>query len=192
MERSQSQRHKHGGSSPYLLRSKSGATPAISSPLPKTPITSSKSEAKKIKKEVAAVAQGGSFVRFLPRSTSKAEVLSRKRSASTSLSAWALSPGRSLPSSSSPAPPPSPPVLKSPAGSVKLMKREVKSGVGGVLKYFRPKRVSPLVEEEYHQYRLAYNRLSQWRFANARAQASMAAVKRAAQVLLLLFFLILL
>lgn len=184
MEKSQSQRHKHGGSSPYLLRSKSGSTAAISSPLPKTSITS-KSEARKIKKEAAvavAAAYSGNFVKFLPRSASKAaEVPKRKRSASTSPSAWALSPGRSLPSLS---PATAPPVVKPPAGSEKSMKREMRSGVSGVLKYFRMKRVSPLLEEEYHQFRLSYNRLLQWRFANARAEASMAAVRRAAQVIL--------
>ncbi|KAG6390819.1 hypothetical protein SASPL_148564 [Salvia splendens] len=46
----------------------------------------------------------------------------------------------------------------------------------------RQKKVSPLLEEEYHQYRLMYNRLLQWRFANARAESSLATVNRAAQV----------
>lgn len=162
MEKSQNRRHEHGGSSPGMLRSKSGSTAAMS--------IYPEREAKKIKKEAAAAAAdgGGSLVRFLPRSMSKVEVPRRKRSASTSPSAWALSPGRSLPSPS-PAPPP---VLKTP----------VRSGVSGVLKYFRQKKISPLLEEEYHQFRLAYNRLLQWRFANARAQSSMATVNAAAQV----------
>lgn len=193
MEKSQSQRHKHGGSSPYLLRSKSGSTATISSPLPfpKTSIIS-KSKARKIKKETTAAAAtaataaySGNFVKFLPRSASKAEVPKRKRSASTSPSAWALSPGRSLPSLF---PATAPPVMKPPAGNEKSMKREVRSGVSGVLKYFRTKRVSPLLEEEYHQFRLSYNRLLQWRFANARAEASMAAVRRAAQVILSILY----
>lgn len=50
-----------------------------------------------------------------------------------------------------------------------------------VLKYFRHK-VSPALEEEYHRYRVTYNRMLQWRFANARSEASMAAVKQVAQV----------
>lgn len=184
MEKSQSRRYTHGGSSPRMLRSKSGSTAATSS-LTQTSIHS-KREAKKMKVEeavtatAAAAAHGSGFVRFLPRSTSKVEVPRRTRSASTSPSAWALSPGRS---SSSPA---APPVPRSPAGGKKLVKREVRSGMSGVLKYFRPKKVSPLLEEEYHQFRLVYNRLLQWRFANARAEASMAAVNRAAQVLILI------
>ncbi|XP_057804663.1 QWRF motif-containing protein 7 isoform X2 [Salvia miltiorrhiza] len=167
MEKSQSRRHQHGGSSPGMLRSKSGSTAAPIYP---------KREAKNIKEEAAAAA-GGGLVRFLPRSMSKVEVPRRKRSASTSPSEWALSPGRSLPSSSPAAPAPVP---KSPSGG---LKREVRSGVSvsGVLKYFRQKKVSPLLEEEYHQFRLAYNRLLQWRFANARAQSSMATVNTAAQ-----------
>ncbi|KAL0400940.1 UNVERIFIED_CONTAM: QWRF motif-containing protein 7 [Sesamum latifolium] len=114
---------------------------------------------------------------------SKIEVPRRTRSASTSPSAWALSPGRSLPCSS-PAPVAVAPVPKSPASHEKLMKQAAKSGgggVGGVLKYFRQKKVSPLLEEEYRRFRVAYNRLLQWRFANALAEASMAAVKRVAQ-----------
>ncbi|KAH6769084.1 hypothetical protein C2S51_014420, partial [Perilla frutescens var. frutescens] len=184
MEKSKYQRHQHGGSSPRLLRSKSGSTAATPSSLPQASTIFSRNEAKKRKKEAAAsAAHGGGYVRFLPRSMSKAEVPRRTRSASTSPSAWALSPGRSL-SCSSPAPPT--PVAKSPAGSEKLMKpREERSGMSGVFKYFRQKKVSPLLEEEYHQFRLAYNRLLQWRFANARAGTSMTAVKRAAQVKLL-------
>ncbi|XP_042045545.1 QWRF motif-containing protein 7-like, partial [Salvia splendens] len=154
MEKSQDRRHPNGSTSPGMPRRKA--------PTPRTSIYQ-KREAKELKKE----AEGG-LVRFLPRSMSKTEEgPRRKRSASTSPSAWALSPGRSL---SSPSPEPE-----------KLAKREARSGVSGVLKYFRQKKVSPLLEEEYHQYRLMYNRLLQWRFANARAESSMANVNRAAQ-----------
>ncbi|KAI3458313.1 hypothetical protein Pfo_014976 [Paulownia fortunei] len=200
MEKSQYRRHQHaaapGGGSPRFLRSKSGST-ALTSSRPEMhsftlqySITTkseeiSHSSAKKIKKkkEVTDAGGAGGFVRLLPRSMSKMEVPRRTRSASTSPSAWALSPGRSLPCSS-PAPATAAPVPKSPASYEKLMKQEAKGGgggVSGVLKYFRQKKVSPLREEEYHRYRVAYNRLLQWRFANARAEASMAAVKRVAQ-----------
>ncbi|KAL0292330.1 UNVERIFIED_CONTAM: QWRF motif-containing protein 7 [Sesamum calycinum] len=200
MEKSQSRRHQHaagrGGDSPRLFRSKSGSTAVeYSSPAETNAFTStrysrtsksvesSRTSAKKTqrKQEAADAGADGGLVRFLPRSMSKIEVPRRTRSASTSPSAWALSPGRSLPCSS---PAPVAPVPKSPASYEKLMKQEAKSGgggVGGVLKYFRQKKVSPLLEEEYRRFRVVYNRLLQWRFANARAEASMAAVKRVAQ-----------
>lgn len=164
MDKSQERRHQNGSTSPGIPRRKSFSA----APMPGlgASIIYQKRGAKELNKE----AEGG-LVRFLPRSMSKTEEGSRrKRSASTSPSAWALSPGRSLSSPSPPAP-------------EKLAKREARSGrVSGVLKYFRQKKVSPLLEEEYHQYRLMYNRLLQWRFANARAESSMATVNRAAQV----------
>ncbi|XP_011076516.1 QWRF motif-containing protein 7 [Sesamum indicum] len=206
MEKSQSRRHQHAagldGYSPRLFRSKSGSKAVeYSSPAKTNALTStrysrtskrvenSRTSAKKTqwKQEAADAIEDGGLVRFLPRTMSKIEVPRRTRSASTSPSAWALSPGRSLPCSS-PAPVAMAPVPKSPASYEKLMKQEVKSGgggVGGVLKYFRQKKVSPLLEEEYRRFRVAYNRLLQWRFANARAEASMAAVKRVAQKKLL-------
>ncbi|KAK6155894.1 hypothetical protein DH2020_010142 [Rehmannia glutinosa] len=197
MEKSQSRRQQHaaarGGDSPHLLQSKSGSA-TVKSPLPESHYLTSKYSkieenpqisAKKVKKKQEITdggdGGGGGFIRFSPRSMSKLEVPRRSRSASTSPSAWALSPGRSLPCSS-PAPAPVP---KSPASYDKLMKKETKGGggggVGGVLKYFRQKKVSPLLEEEYHQFRVMYNRMLQWRFANARAEASMTTVKRVAQ-----------
>ncbi|KAL0317660.1 UNVERIFIED_CONTAM: QWRF motif-containing protein 7 [Sesamum angustifolium] len=203
MEKSQSRRHQHaagrGGDSPRLFRSKSGSTAVeYSSPAETNAFTStrysrtsksvenSRTSAKKTqrKQDAADAGADGGLVRFLPRSMSKIEVPRRTRSASTSPSAWALSPGRSLPCSS---PAPVAPVPKSPASYEKLMKQEAKSGgggVGGVLKYFRQKKVSPLLEEEYRRFRVVYNRLLQWRFANARAEASMAAVKRVAQLMM--------
>lgn len=55
-------------------------------------------------------------------------------------------------------------------------------GVRGVLKYFKPKKVSPTQEEDYHWFRVLHNKLVQWRFANARAEAAMDATKAIAQV----------
>lgn len=163
MDKSQERRHRNGSTSPGIPRRKSFS--AAPTP-PRTSIHPKRGE-KELKKE----AEEGGLVRFLPRSMSKTEEEGprRKRSASTSPSAWALSPGRSLSSPSPPEP-------------EKLPKREARSGVSGVLRYFRQKKVSPLLEEEYHQYRVMYNRLLQWRFANARAESSMANVNRAAQV----------
>ncbi|KAI5346843.1 hypothetical protein L3X38_014722 [Prunus dulcis] len=92
-------------------------------------------------------------------------------------SAWALSPGRYLPCKVAP---------ESPAVSTKAAR--VKSsnsgggGVSGVLKYFRlQKKVSPIQEEDFHRFRLLHNRLLQWRFANARAEASLLVAKRVSQ-----------
>ncbi|XP_006355614.1 QWRF motif-containing protein 7-like [Solanum tuberosum] len=56
-----------------------------------------------------------------------------------------------------------------------------RGGVTSVLKYFKQKKISPILEEDFHQYRLMNNRLVQWRFVNARVEASMAAIKRVAQ-----------
>lgn len=98
---------------------------------------------------------------------------SKRATLMKSPSAWALSPGRFL---GSPAPPKSP-------GKVK--NSDSGSGHGGmskVLKYFRQKKVSSVQEEEYHRFTALHNRLLQWRFLNARAEASMANVKKAAEV----------
>lgn len=192
MEKSQHRRHQSAAA--RLLRSKSGST-AMAYSLPETHSLASKysispkggeiptKKSRKKQEATDAVADGG-FIRFAPRTMSKIEVPRRTRSASTSPSAWALSPGRSQPCSS-PAPAAVAPVPKSPASFTKLMKQEAKGGgVSGVLKYFRQKKVSPLVEEEYHRFRVAYNRLLQWRFANARAEASMATVKKMAEVII--------
>ncbi|CAI9774975.1 unnamed protein product [Fraxinus pennsylvanica] len=98
------------------------------------PLTSKKQQNKT--KEITDSTAAG-FVRFLPRSKSKTEVPRRTRSASTSPSAWALSPGRSSPL----------PVLKSP--SLEKLKRDSTGGGGGsggvsaVLKFFRQKKGKP-------------------------------------------------
>ncbi|KAK4353885.1 hypothetical protein RND71_026079 [Anisodus tanguticus] len=117
-----------------------------------------------------------SFAKFLQRNGS------RSSTAGNSPSAWAMSPGRPLPNS------PVPIVPKSPSSrKLKMdMSKDVsvaggRGGVAGVLKFFKQKKVSPVLEEDFHQYRLMNNRLVQWRFVNARAEASMAAVKRVAQ-----------
>ncbi|KAK8586587.1 hypothetical protein V6N13_010175 [Hibiscus sabdariffa] len=111
------------------------------------------------------------FVRFLQRGGSKPKGSSKP--ITNSPSAWALSPGRSSP-------------LMALQGSCETTEVRGKcskggGGVSGVLKYFRQKKVSPIEEEEYHQFRLVYNRMLQWRFANARAEVAMAAVDIDAQ-----------
>lgn len=60
--------------------------------------------------------------------------------------------------------------------------KRVKGGVSGVLKYFQQKKVSRVQEEEFHRFRVLQNRLLQWRFVNAKAEAAMAAVKGVAKV----------
>ncbi|GMH28052.1 hypothetical protein Nepgr_029895 [Nepenthes gracilis] len=94
---------------------------------------------------------------------------------SSSASAWALSPGRQH----SPCPLPESPKLKAVTGG--------SGGVGGVLKYFIKQKAASLVvqDEELYQCRVMHNRLLQWRFANARAEAAMAAVKIKAEEKLL-------
>ncbi|KAL2544326.1 QWRF motif-containing protein 7 [Forsythia ovata] len=69
--------------------------------------------------EITDAAAG--FVRFLPPYKSKTEVPRRTRSASTSPSAWALSPGRSFPLS----------VPKAP--SLETLKRDLKKAEAAVL-----------------------------------------------------------
>ncbi|KAJ7949558.1 QWRF motif-containing protein [Quillaja saponaria] len=88
-------------------------------------------------------------------------------------SAWALSPQR---------------FLGSPAGGPQLTAK-LKSGGGGsggavskVLKYFKQKKVSSLQVEEHHRLRILHNRLLQWRFVNARAEATMSTVKKVAEI----------
>ncbi|KAF3958083.1 hypothetical protein CMV_016965, partial [Castanea mollissima] len=96
------------------------------------------------------------------------------RSVTNSPSAWALSPGRTLGS----------PVMRpeSPGSGGKRVKSGGGGGgVSGVLKYFKQKKVSTLQEEEFHRFRVMHNRLLQWRFVNARAEAAMTGVKRVAE-----------
>ncbi|VVA10910.1 PREDICTED: QWRF [Prunus dulcis] len=120
-----------------------------------------------------------SFGKLLPRGRTSPSPRPRISSVPPprSPSAWALSPGRYLPCKVAP---------ESPAVSTKAAR--VKSsnsgggGVSGVLKYFRlQKKVSPIQEEDFHRFRLLHNRLLQWRFANARAEASLLVAKRVSQ-----------
>ncbi|XP_017442718.1 QWRF motif-containing protein 7 [Vigna angularis] len=120
-----------------------------------------------------------SFGKILQRGVSpdnNNNVGASKRTSSSvkSPSAWALSPGRwSLGS----------PIWPQPQTKTSL---SVSSGVGGsvnkVLKYFKQKKVSPMQEEEYHQFRVLHNRLLQWRFINARANVAMANVKTMVEI----------
>lgn len=105
---------------------------------------------------------------------------SKRTTTMKSPSAWALSPGRFLRS----------PVVSEPPAPMKVTKSDHKnnnSGVSKVLKYFRQKKVCSVQEEEYHKFRILHNRLVQWKFVNARAQAAMANVKKAAEVHLFIF-----
>ncbi|KAK8469162.1 hypothetical protein PHAVU_005G008600, partial [Phaseolus vulgaris] len=117
-----------------------------------------------------------SFGKFLQRGVSpdnNSNVGVSKR-ASSSPSAWALSPGRwSLGSPTWP---------QQPAKSSVRSKSNVGGSVNKVLKYFKQKKVSPMQEEEYHQFRVLHNRLVQWMFVNARAQVAMANVKSMALI----------
>ncbi|KAJ8747851.1 hypothetical protein K2173_013065 [Erythroxylum novogranatense] len=109
------------------------------------------------------------FIRFLqggskPRDLGSSAARPKSRSSSTSPSAWALSPGRSML-----------PPLESPVnGGGENGRSKSNGGVSGVLRYLRQKKVSPIQEEEYHRFRVMQNRLLQWRFANARAESAMA------------------
>ncbi|QCD95433.1 QWRF family [Vigna unguiculata] len=93
----------------------------------------------------------------------------------SSPSAWALSPGRWSFGS---------PIWPQPMTKAPL--RSSSSSIGGsvnkVLKYFKQKKVSPMQEEEYHQFRVLHNRLLQWRFINARSNVAMANVKNMTEI----------
>ncbi|XP_065871955.1 QWRF motif-containing protein 7 isoform X2 [Euphorbia lathyris] len=115
------------------------------------------------------------FVRFLQRGTSPrnspATNKMPKSTSTTSPSAWALSPGRSLYNNMFP--PEKLPAVSGDRGKVK--------GVSGVLKFFKQKKVSPVLEDEYHRFRVLHNRLMQWKFVNAKAEATMSSVKTVAE-----------
>ncbi|XP_065001421.1 QWRF motif-containing protein 7-like [Musa acuminata AAA Group] len=87
------------------------------------------------------------------------------RKTKTGLSAWARSPSQSKPS---PDPSRAAPVVT--AGGKK-------GGGGGVLGLFRRRKEAAPGEEESHQLRLLTSRLIQWRFANARAVAAVEAAR---------------
>lgn len=111
----------------------------------------------------------GTFTRFLPRKKP------------TSPSAWALSPGRAQPILTAVVPP------KTPSTGGRSSGEGGGGGGGGgrisgVLKYFKQKKVASSEEADRHCSKLMNNRLLQWRFANARAQAAMSTVKSVAEV----------
>ncbi|URD95404.1 FAD binding domain [Musa troglodytarum] len=87
------------------------------------------------------------------------------RKTKTGFSAWARSPSRSTPS-----PDPSRAAPVATAGGKK-------GGGGGVLGLFRRRKEAAPGEEESHQLRLLTSRLIQWRFANARAVAAVEAAR---------------
>ncbi|CAH1423949.1 unnamed protein product [Lactuca virosa] len=108
----------------------------------------------------------GTFTRFLPRKKP------------TSPSAWALSPGRAPPILTAVVPP------KTPSTGGRSSGEGGGGGGGrisGVLKYFKQKKVASSEEADRHCSKLMNNRLLQWRFANARAQAAMSTVKSVAE-----------
>uniref|UniRef100_A0A0A0LEM6 QWRF motif-containing protein 7 n=1 Tax=Cucumis sativus TaxID=3659 RepID=A0A0A0LEM6_CUCSA len=104
-----------------------------------------------------------------------------KSSPATSPSAWALSPGRSLGS----------PLVLSPLTAVEHAATDGRRGklgsqrggaVSGVLRFFKPKKAAAMMEaEELHRFRILQNRLLQWKYANVRAETSMANVKTLVQ-----------
>ncbi|WCJ36461.1 hypothetical protein M5689_017659 [Euphorbia peplus] len=119
------------------------------------------------------------FVRFSRRGTSPGNspvVTTSKmsKSTATSPSAWALSPGRSLFNNMLPPEKVPVPVVGGERGN------KVK-GVSGVLKFFKQKKVSPAGEEEYHKFRVLHNRVMQWRFVNAKAEATMSSMTTLAE-----------
>lgn len=202
MEKINSRKHQPPATaarnSPRLIRSRSGS-PAVSTSLPtecsspNLSLNRSRSTGKHLKitsyKADQELIQDDS-IKFLQRIKrhNKIEAVPRKaRSASSSPSAWALSPGRNPPPlPMAPSPVQIPLVPKSPVSTGKLKKELCRKGksVSGVLNYFRQKKISPIQEEEYYNFCVMHNRLLQWRFANARAEVSMMAAKRNSEVYL--------
>ncbi|KAM3344798.1 QWRF motif-containing protein 7 [Capsicum galapagoense] len=195
------------GNSPRLLRSKSGMSlPEIHKldSVPPKLVNRSKSTTKlrsnnrgeenvslrmMIKNNKKSQENDSTFARFLQQRDDGARSTTTTTCVITnnnSRSAWALSPGRPLPIV-----PKSPSSRKLKIDASKDITgsgsdsssggRGGRGGVAGVLKYFKQKKVSPVLEEDFHRYRLMNNRLVQWRFGNARIEASMAAIKRVAQ-----------
>ncbi|KAM7251654.1 hypothetical protein ACFE04_023537 [Oxalis oulophora] len=194
--------------SPQLLRSKSGAPANLQSSISTSNSSSScsstrsRSNAKTrssinkenhgennlLSKPRNSTSSNDGFVRFLRRGNADVNdhsnvTIRKAKSTMGSPSAWALSPGRTLNFGLAPTQMESPVVLGA-VGTAE--KKKVKSGgVSGVLKYFRvKKKVSPMQEEEYHEFRIMNTRLLQWRFVNARAQKKMVAVKIKAEEIL--------
>ncbi|KAF8114077.1 hypothetical protein N665_0043s0140 [Sinapis alba] len=98
----------------------------------------------------------------------------------SSSSAWALSPGRvsTMKTSSSTSATVTSMLHTPPESPVSKAKMRSGGAVAGVLKYFKAqKKVSPVLEEQYHRFRILHNRLLQFRFINARTEATMANLK---------------
>ncbi|XP_031265608.1 QWRF motif-containing protein 7-like [Pistacia vera] len=129
------------------------------------------------------------FVRFLQRGIprnnnsaicSSAAKIKSTKSVKSSPSAWALSPGRSSPYLVAPESPR--PALAPVPAETRRAKSSAVGGVSGVLKYFRQKKVSPVQEGEYNRFRVLHNTLVLYRFANARAEVSMASLKNVSEL----------
>lgn len=148
----------------------------VNPPLPAT-ISSSKQK----KPEENTPSKELSFGKFLQRGSPRTVGAAKGgRSVTNSPSAWALSPGRSLGCRVTPESTVGCPVRPESPGSGGRRVRG--ADIIGVLKYFKQKKASPLQEEEFHRFRVTQNILLQWRFANARAEAAMASVKRVTEV----------
>ncbi|KAB1210879.1 QWRF motif-containing protein 7 [Morella rubra] len=144
----------------------------VNPPLPAT-ISSSKQK----KPEENTPSKELSFGKFLQRGSPRTVGAAKGgRSVTNSPSAWALSPGRSLGCRVTSESTVGCPVRPESPGSGGRRVRG--ADIIGVLKYFKQKKASPLQEEEFHRFRVTQNILLQWRFANARAEAAMASVKR--------------
>uniref|UniRef100_A0A7N1A6T5 QWRF motif-containing protein 7 n=1 Tax=Kalanchoe fedtschenkoi TaxID=63787 RepID=A0A7N1A6T5_KALFE len=172
--------------SPSMRRSRSTTTsPATSAPAADQKAPQVVGRSKSTRTSPAPFTHQRSPLHHSATASSAANSARASRSAaasSTKSSAWALSPGRSL------APPPSPDrlhsrkksstaVTTSSSSSSKTSKSGGGGAVSGVLKYFKAKKARPVMEQEFHRFRMLHNRLVQWRFANAKAEAAMAAVK---------------
>ncbi|KAL2335882.1 hypothetical protein Fmac_010328 [Flemingia macrophylla] len=123
----------------------------------------------------------------IPRDDNFNNVGASKKTISTrkSPSAWALSPGRW--SLGSPFGTHLPAKVTNSSGgssngSVDSSNGSVGSSVTKVFKYFKQRKVSYVREEEYHRFRILHNRLSQWRFINARTKVVMDNVKNIAEI----------
>ncbi|KAK6926423.1 QWRF family [Dillenia turbinata] len=154
--------------SPRLLRSRSGAPTSSTTKSSKENINPSKRN---------------SFSTEIPkvqRSTSQRNYdgpgrVKRSPSVPKPPSAWALSPGRAY------FPIFSPSESSGPQTQRLNLKMSFGGNGGGVLKYFRQKKVPPDQQDGFQRFRILHNRLFQWRFANARAEASMAVGKSEAE-----------
>lgn len=126
----------------------------------------------------------------IPHPAGSSQPTRKARSAATSPSAWALSPGRSMPINP----------LKQlqevggrtsshdhdhdrKQGEKPVMKKTKGNGVGGMLqRLFRPMKVSAAETEALHHLRMLHTRHMQWRFVNVRSARAMVSREMSAQV----------